>query len=260
MRTDSGVTIPGVGYIDTNKSDDYSIKDMESGVINDKLLRAKRIKDKFDDRLSGLTKELDSKANMVTSNLKSVEAALAETNSERYYGNAEATDKRQKLEQLAEDLLELDKIFKSYYDLNVTSKVNEYNERLPQLKKGAELKLLKEQAERINKAYKEVEAWDTTESFYEGYRPTKWTQETSDKKYKIEHTYSYISTDEETGEMKYNHHHSKHEFINYWGWVKNGPWNGWPWNIMDDDINKLKSKIKELGYKLDYDESEINDI
>ena len=55
----------------------------------------------------------------------------------------------------------------------------------------------------------------------------------------------------------YNHRREKIEYINYWGWVKNGPWDGWPWNIMDDDINKLKSKITGLGYKLDYNEADI---
>ena len=239
--------------------DDYTIFEMEKKDINKRVLYADKIdRATFDSMLESTKKEIKAKREAVEAALKTVEANLAETNSDRYYHNDEAKSKRKKLNDIYGDLIAVENAIDNMSEEDIDAKINEYNDALPQLKKGAELKLLRDQADKINSTYKMVDSWSDKESHQTQPMPSDYTE---NDMYKIEEKYEWLYEDyDDDGNYLctwYNHRREKHEYINYWGWVKNGPWDGWPWNIMDDDINTLKSKITGLGYKLDYNEADI---
>lgn len=252
VRLEGGST-PG-GWLETNFHDNYSIYDMEHKVINNNVLYAEKIDvGKYEESLDTALKDISKRKEAVEAALKVVEESLAATQSKRYFSNEEAQAKREKLHQILEALNQLESHIKALsQNGEILAKIKEYNNCLPQLKKGAEITLLRKQAERINKAYKEVKHWEETEYFFSD--PSPYTEDTSDKMYRIEHTYYFISYDADSGRSKYIHKYSKHEYINYWGLIK---MDGFPWNIMDDDIATLKKKIRGLGYILDYRDDEI---
>ena len=236
--------------------DDYTIFEMEKKDINKRVLYADKIdRATFDSLLESTKKEIKAKREAVEAALKTVEANLAETNSDRYYHNDEAKSKIKKLNDIYGDLIAVENAINNMSEEDIDAKINEYNNALPQLKKGAELKLLRDQAEKINKEYKKVDT--SSEEEWWNSDPYSYIEDTKDNMYQIKHTYEWLYYDEENYMSKYNHRREKHEYINYWGIVKNGPWDGCPWNIMDDDINTLKSKITGLGYELDYNEADI---
>ena len=234
--------------------DEYSIFDMDSHKLERKVLWAKKIdKASFESNLSNTIKTVDNNIATVNEALSSIDSDLAETNSERFYSNAEAVEQREKLTSMQAQLVELSKKLHLLDDSNISNKVDEYNKDLPQVKKGEEMKLMMEQADKINANKKQVgdskthyERWVTTPQTKteQNAEKTKITETT----YKWHNWYAY-------GDNEYEVIKTTYEHIDYSDLIS-GPLE-WPWDIKGSDVKKFQDRITSLGYTLYYNPSSV---
>lgn len=238
--------------------DEYSIFDMDSHKLERKVLWARKIdKASFESNLSNTIKTVDNNIVTVNEDLSSIDSDLAETNSERFYSNAEAVEQRKKLTSMQAQLVELSNKLHLLDDGSISDKVDAYNNDLPEVKKGEEVKLLMEQANKINANKKQV---GDTKTHYEHWTtyPQNKTVQDAEKTHIIETTYkwhngygmAYGGNEYEVIEKTYEHIDLSD--------IKCSGSLEWPWEIDKSDIQKLQKRITSLGYTLYYNPSSVN--
>ena len=149
---------------------------------------------------------------------------------------------------------------KRYSNANILeSKIDEYNDALPRLKKGEEMKLMMEQADKINANKKQVGyPYDPGRFVRCSTKPQTKTVQNADKVTITETTYIWKKTIT-IGENEYKEIDTIYEHIDYSdlisGTVESLPW---PWNIDSGDVIKFQSRITSLGYTLYYNPKSVN--
>ena len=229
----------------------YSIKAMEANSIDDSVLTAKKIDvNQYREMLNSIIDSLASSKEFVDSTLNSVNAALAETASERYYSGGKAVQNRNNLCSVLESIEDAEKVVKNLTSAGIEAKVAEYNEKLPKLKRAAILNKLIEQAQRINAAKKPV----PSESGRYERRNLSSTNSfrTYDKFiYMKIHSFTPKYYDPAAGEQVYSENIDAYEHINYDDCIKD------KLNVQDSDIAKLENRITQLGYTVAFDKSRV---
>ena len=137
---------------------------------------------------------------------------------------------------------------------DMIEKCQEYNNTIKKLKKGLKLKLLQAKADEINER---SIVRGGTQSTTISVPSDQWLYDysyNSDGIWKYKIHYSFKEMSEDGMSNIFIQSIEKHEYINYWGWIKSS-WK--PFTIFDDDIDELAGKLEALGYALPYNESKI---
>ena len=236
--------------------DEYSIFDMDSHKLERKVLWAKKIdKTSFVSNLSNTIKTVDDNIVTVNEALSSIDSDLAETNSERFYSNAEAVEQRKKLTSMQAQLVELSNKLHLLDDGDISRKIDEYNEDLPQVKRGEEMTLMMEQADKINANKKQVNVSDPRYEHWTTY-PQKKTVQDAEKTHIIETTYTWHNGyGMAYGGNEYEVIETTFEHIDYSDLIS-GPLE-WPWDINESDVKTFQERITSLGHPLCYNASSV---
>ena len=198
---------------------------------------------------------------------------LNRTNSKRLNTSTEAVNSEKKLQTISAKVDGLEEAVDNYLKEDVIAKIEEYNEKLKELKRGAKIKLLRMEADRINELAKAGTGYphDGKQNVhYEGENSppsdrqidkNTWRHYNSREPYQVDYWPPTNATRSTTPQKitKYKGTYTDLKYINYWGTINSiDKWYDCKlFNWQDDDVNELEARFIELKLDLPYNPDEI---
>lgn len=202
----------------------------------------------IDDYLS----KVNENAKQAKEEISEVESILAGTNSKRFYSGETASNNIKNLQTASANMDTLLEKNNAIDKENIINVINQYNEKLKQLKKKCRLKYLQKAADDYNngrhiKSTQELKVQKDYCSPAGDYKHSKGF---------VEYNITYNNETYEDGIAYISYTLTKYDYINYWLWLTgDGPIS----SLGDDNVNKLEKKIKDRLGDLPYDTEKLVD-